>query len=164
MAVFVPQITWTCTGTDKNSAWYLSYCNVEFVKYSLTFPQRDNSVLRVPRFDFKFEDIAWKKITQIVRDEMTVRSSHVLHKPWQRLWDISHPANSPPDMTHTSNNHPDIPHLGRYRPRHNIEGIVQEIRNSSALAMDLRLSCTDQSIFKRNFLYACCEIIPVQGD
>ena len=37
--------------------------------------------------------------------------------------------------------------------KHHIDGLVQGIRNSSALAMELRLSCTDASICQR--FYGC---------
>ena len=38
-----------------------------------------------------------------------------------------------------------------WRPA-NIDGLVQERRNSSALAMDLRLSCTNLSIYAMNLI------------
>ena len=38
----------------------------------------------------------------------------------------------------------------------NIDGLVQEWRNSSALAMGLRLSCTNPSIFTGKCLHVCC--------
>ena len=45
-----------------------------------------------------------------------------------------------------------------YEPKHRklyllIDGLVQEIRNSSALAIELRLSCTNRSLWLR-----CCQI------
>ena len=36
----------------------------------------------------------------------------------------------------------------------NIDGLVQERRNSSALAMELRLSCTNPSIYVTDELFA----------
>ena len=39
-------------------------------------------------------------------------------------------------------------------PRHRIDGLVQERRNSSALAMNLRLSCTNASkYYKENNVF-----------
>ena len=55
-------------------------------------------------------------------------------------WEIVHWNKSTNERGNTNDNW--IPSLGRH-----IDGLVQERRNSSALAMELRLSCTNQSMY-----------------
>ena len=51
-------------------------------------------------------------------------------------------------------------HTIHQQPHHHFDGLVQERRNSSALALELRLSCTNPLIlYSLHFLYKFTDIM-----
>ena len=76
----------------------------------------------------------------MIMNEMEVNSySYILHRGWPTYRKICNAITFPENGSYV-------------QPLSPIDGLVQERRNSSALAMELRLSCTNPSIWQRKIL------------